>query len=101
MFEAIIHEGIQIVERGVVGGFDVGHARHCNRRVGEVQERFPQDTRIQKWKTFKRKVSSRTFILLEFQLWHGIIIRDKVAQILGWFVVVTAIIIIVLSYLFI
>jgi hypothetical protein len=29
MFEAIINEGIEVIESLVVLGFDVGHARDC------------------------------------------------------------------------
>jgi len=39
MFEAIIYEGIEIIESGIVGGFDIRHAKDCkaelaNRKLG-------------------------------------------------------------------
>ncbi len=34
MFKTIIHEGIKVVERGIVGGFDVGHAQDCKAEFG-------------------------------------------------------------------
>ena len=37
MFQAIIHEGIEVIEGLVVCGFGI-HARDCNRQINRVQE---------------------------------------------------------------
>jgi hypothetical protein len=38
MFEAIIYEGVEVIQGLVVLGFNVRHVRDCNRRKGAKQE---------------------------------------------------------------
>ena len=48
MFQAIIYERIKVIKGFVVGGFDVSHARDCNRQIKRAQDDAEFCKKVQK-----------------------------------------------------